>query len=85
MSVNPLIRALNSMTVNDKFSKSIVDDLMQNGSCIYSKIYLRAGYHQIRMVESGIFKTAFRFHPVHYEFKVMSFGLIIHLPHSSHS
>ncbi|GJR41300.1 putative reverse transcriptase domain-containing protein [Tanacetum coccineum] len=72
-------RELNKLTVKNRYPLPRIDDLFDQlqGSSIYSKIDLRSGYHQLKVREEDIPKTAFRTRYGHYEFQVMSFGFLI--------
>ncbi|GKB13506.1 putative reverse transcriptase domain-containing protein [Tanacetum coccineum] len=70
-------RELNKLTMKNRYLLPRIDDLLDQlqGSRVYFKIDMRSGYHQLRVREEDIPKTAFRIRYGHYEFQVIPFGL----------
>ena len=71
-------RQLNKVTIKNRYPLPRIDDLFDQlrGVQVYSNIDLRTGYHQLRVKETDIPKTAFRTRYGHFEFTVMPFGLM---------
>ena len=70
-------RALNDITIKNKYPLPRIEDLFDQmrGAKVFSKIDLRSGYHQLKIRQEDIPKTAFTTRYILYEFIVMSFGL----------
>jgi hypothetical protein len=69
--------ALNEVTIKNKYPLPRINDLFDqlHGACVFSKIDLRSGYHQLKIRECDIPKTVFVLRFGLYEYMVMSFGL----------
>ena len=70
-------RELNKVTIKNKYPLPRIDDLFDQlqGVSYFSKIDLRSSYHQLKVHEQDVPKTAFRTRYGHFKFLVMSFGL----------
>ncbi|GKE28586.1 putative reverse transcriptase domain-containing protein [Tanacetum coccineum] len=70
-------RELNKLTVKNRYPLPMIDDLFDQlqGLSVYSKINLRSGYHQLRVMDKDTPKTAFKTRYKHCEFQVTQFGL----------
>ena len=70
-------KQLNKVTIRNKYPLPRINDLFDQlqGETIFSKIDLRLGYHQLKIRDADVPKTAFRTHYGYYKFLMMSFGL----------
>jgi hypothetical protein len=70
-------RSLNEVTIKNKYPLPRIDDLFDQlkGACVFSKIDLRSGYHQLKIRATDVPKTAFITRYGLYEYTVMSIGL----------
>lgn len=70
-------RQVNKVTIKNRYLLPRIDDLFDQMKVakVFSKIYLRSRYHQVRIKEEDVHKTTFRTWYGHYEFTVVPFGL----------
>jgi len=70
-------RELNKVTIKNRYPLPRIDDLFDQlkGACVFSKIDLRSGYHQLKIKPEYVNRSAFRTRYGYFEFLVMHFGL----------
>jgi hypothetical protein len=70
-------RRLNSIIVKNKFPMPLIGEILDEltGSQFFSKLDFKSSFHQVRMALANEYKTAFKTHHGHYQFKVLPFGL----------
>jgi len=70
-------RKLNDLTIKNKFPMPLIEEIIEElaGSSYFTKLDMQSGNHQVRMKKEDEYKTAFKTHHGHYQFKVMPFGL----------
>jgi hypothetical protein len=70
-------RKLNDMTIKNRFPMPLVEEILDElaRTKFFTSLYMTSSYHQIRMGAEDEFKTAFKTHHGHYQFRVMPFGL----------
>lgn len=70
-------RKLNAVTVKNRFPMPVIEEILEElaGSKYFTKLDMRSGYHQVRMATQDEYKTAFKTHHGHFQFKVMPFEL----------
>ena len=77
MQVPNACLALGCYTIKNRFPLPIIEENLDelSGSQFFTKLDMKLGYHQIRMLPEDEYKTAFKTQDGHYQFKVMPFGL----------
>jgi hypothetical protein len=70
-------RRLNALTIKNRFPMPVIEEILDElfGAKYFTKLEMRSGNHQVKMRVEDEFKTAFKTHHGHYQFKVMPFGL----------
>lgn len=70
-------RKFNDITIKNRFPMPIIDEILNElaGTKYFTKLDMRAGYHQVRMKQCDEHKITFKTHHGHYQFRVMPFGL----------